>query len=133
MRSLCQFFAMPFFLARLTIFLWAFFFDYDFLSFFGVRQILTFRKEQTASLSDRVKKNGLLGILRHPMYFALLIFLWCQTFRLADIVVKRSVDNLYYYRDQTEEKELVLQFGNSYLKYQQEVPMLIPFTKTKVK
>ena len=121
------------FSGSMLIFLWAFFFDYDFLSFFGVRQILTFRKEQTASLSDRVKKNGLLGILRHPMYFALLIFLWCQTFRLADIVVNAVLTIYIIIGTRLEEKKLVLQFGNSYLKYQQEVPMLIPFTKTKVK
>ena len=28
-----------------------------------------------------------------------------------------------------EEKKLVLEFGDTYLKYQQEVPMLIPFTR----
>jgi methanethiol S-methyltransferase len=117
----------------LLIFLWAFFFDYDFLSFFGVRQILTFRTEKTVSLSDRVKKNGLLGIIRHPMYFALLIFLWCQTFRVADIVVNAVLTIYIIIGTRLEEKKLVLQFGYSYFKYQQEVPMLIPFTKTKVK
>jgi len=30
-----------------------------------------------------------------------------------------------------EEKKLVLEFGESYTKYQHEVPMLIPFTKAK--
>jgi protein-S-isoprenylcysteine O-methyltransferase Ste14 len=32
-----------------------------------------------------------------------------------------------------EEKKLVLEFGDTYVKYQQEVPMLIPFTKRNVK
>jgi protein-S-isoprenylcysteine O-methyltransferase Ste14 len=32
-----------------------------------------------------------------------------------------------------EEKKLVLEFGDTYVKYQQEVPMLIPFTRTKRK
>ena len=32
-----------------------------------------------------------------------------------------------------EEKKLVLEFGETYIKYQTEVPMLIPFTKVKEK
>jgi protein-S-isoprenylcysteine O-methyltransferase Ste14 len=30
-----------------------------------------------------------------------------------------------------EEKKLVLEFGEAYIKYQKEVPMLIPFTKVE--
>jgi len=30
-----------------------------------------------------------------------------------------------------EEKKLVLEYGDKYIKYQQEVPMLIPFTKAR--
>ena len=32
-----------------------------------------------------------------------------------------------------EERKLVLEFGDAYVKYQQEVPMLIPFAKRMVK
>ena len=33
----------------LVLFLWAFFFNYDWLSFFGIRQILTFRQQDKSS------------------------------------------------------------------------------------
>ena len=58
----------------LLIFFWAFFFNYDSLSFLGIRQILNFRKINKTNPSEEIKKSGLLGIIRHPMYLALIIY-----------------------------------------------------------
>jgi protein-S-isoprenylcysteine O-methyltransferase Ste14 len=115
----------------LLMFFWAFFFNYDSLSFFGIRQILNFRKENKINPSDAIKRNGLLGIMRHPMYLALIIYLWCQNFRVVDIVVNTVLTIYVIIGTKLEERKLVLEFGDAYIKYQQEVPMLIPFTKTK--
>jgi methanethiol S-methyltransferase len=115
----------------LLMFFWAFFFNYDSLSFFGIRQMLNFRKENKINPSDAIKRNGLLGIMRHPMYLALIIYLWCQNFRVVDIVVNTVLTIYVIIGTKLEERKLVLEFGDAYIKYQQEVPMLIPFTKTK--
>jgi len=115
----------------LIMFFWAFFFDYDSLSFWGIRQILNFRKVKETNTSGEIKRKGLLGIMRHPMYFALLIYLWCQTFRVVDIVINALLTIYVIIGTILEEKKLVLEFGEEYLKYQQEVPMLIPFTKKR--
>lgn len=115
----------------LLMFAKAFFFDYDSLSFFGIRQILNLRKVPEAMGSDIIKKNGLLGLVRHPMYFALIIYLWCQTFRISDIVANSVLTIYIYIGTLLEEKKLVAEFGDSYVQYQKEVPMLIPFTKFK--
>jgi protein-S-isoprenylcysteine O-methyltransferase Ste14 len=115
----------------LLMFFWAFFFNYDSLSFWGIRQILNFRKEKKVNPSGGIKRNGLLGIMRHPMYFALIIYLWCQTFRVIDIVTNSLLTVYVIIGTILEEKKLVLEFGEAYIKYQQEVPMLIPFTKKK--
>jgi len=117
----------------LLMFFWAFFFDYDSLSFFGIRQILNFGKIKKANPSEEIKKNGLLGIIRHPMYLALIIYLWCQTFRMSDIIVNIVLTIYIIIGTKLEEKKLVLEFGDAYIKYQQEVPMLIPSIKMKVK
>jgi protein-S-isoprenylcysteine O-methyltransferase Ste14 len=114
----------------LIMFLWAFFFNYDFLSFFGIRQILNFGKENNSSKD--IKKNGLLGIIRHPMYLALIIYLWCQIFTVMDLVINTLLTIYIIIGTFLEEKKLVLEFGDSYIKYQQEVPMLIPFTKPRI-
>jgi methanethiol S-methyltransferase len=113
----------------LLMFFWAFFFDYDSLSFFGIRQIIHFGKIKTINPSNELKKNGLLGITRHPMYLALILYLLCQNFRMADIVANIVLIIYVIIGTKLEEKKLVLEFGDTYVKYQQEVPMLIPFTK----
>ena len=115
----------------LLMFFWAFFFNYDSLSFFGIRQILNLNKNKTINPSDEIKKNGLLAVTRHPMYLALIIYLWCQTFRMADIVVNIILTIYVIIGTVLEEKKLVLEFGDAYRKYQLEVPMLVPFTKRK--
>jgi methanethiol S-methyltransferase len=113
----------------LTVFFYAFFFNYDSVSFFGVRQILNFRKTRNRDASTEIRKNGLLGILRHPMYSALIVYLWCQTFRVMDIVVNAVLTVYIIIGAKLEEAKLVLEFGDAYIQYQQEVPMLIPFTR----
>lgn len=115
----------------LIVFFWAFFFNYDSLSFFGIRQILNFGKSVNINPQEAIKKNGLLGIIRHPMYLALIIFLWSQTFKLIDVLLNVLLTAYVIIGTKLEEKKLVLEFGDSYLKYQKEVPMIIPFTKPK--
>ena len=112
----------------LLLFFWAFFFNYDSLSFFGIRQILNFGKENRTNKSEGIKRNGLLGIIRHPMYLALIVYLWCQTFRIVDIIVNMLLTIYIIIGTILEERKLVLEFGEDYIKYQNEVPMLIPFT-----
>jgi hypothetical protein len=95
----------------LAMFFWAFFIDYDSLSFFGIRQILDFGKEKRINQSKDLKQSGLLRVVRHPMYFALIIALWCDTFIMTGIMV--NVILTYYVIMGTilEEKKLVLEFG----------------------
>jgi protein-S-isoprenylcysteine O-methyltransferase Ste14 len=115
------------------MFFWAFFFNYDSLSFFGIRQALNFGKMEKRNPSEEIKKNGLLGIVRHPMYLALIIILWCQIFTISDIIVNTILTIYILIATRLEEKKLVLEFGDTYVKYQQEVPMFIPFSRTKIK
>jgi methanethiol S-methyltransferase len=119
--------------SSLMMFFWAFFFDYDSLSFFGIRQILNFGKTNEIKPSNEIKKSGLLGMMRHPMYLALIIYLWCQTSKMADIVVNFVLTVYIIIGTILEEKKLVLEFGETYIQYQKEVPMIIPFTKVKAK
>ncbi len=115
----------------LLMFFWAFFFDYDSFSFFGIRQILNFAKPQTAATLVELKRNGLLGMVRHPMYLAVILYLWCQTFRMMDLIVNTLLTLYVLIGTWLEERKLVLEFGEAYLRYQRQVPMLIPFAKIK--
>jgi len=109
----------------------AFFFDYDYLTFFGIRQMIDFGKKKSQDYSGGIRKEGLLGIIRHPLYLGVLLFIWCQTFRITDIVVNVVLTAYIIIGTRLEEKKLVLEFGDTYIRYQHEVPMLIPFTKAK--
>jgi protein-S-isoprenylcysteine O-methyltransferase Ste14 len=112
----------------IIVFLKAFFLDYDSLSFLGIRQMMTFRTNPV-SQSQTITRNGLLGIVRHPMYVAAIVFLWCQTFRLTDVVINVVLTTYFVIGTILEERKLVLEFGETYRQYQKEVPMLIPFWK----
>jgi methanethiol S-methyltransferase len=114
--------------ASLGVFFWSFFFDYDALSFFGIRQIMNLRKSGGDASHDGLKKNGILGYTRHPMYLTLLVYLWSQVFSLMDLVVTIVLTGYIIIGTKLEERKLVLEFGESYVAYQHEVPMLIPFT-----
>lgn len=113
----------------LLFFFWAFFFNYDSLSFFGIRQILNMGKDGNLNKSEGIKRNGLLGVVRHPMYLALIVFLWCQTFRLIDVVINSVLTIYVVIGTFLEERKLLLEFGEEYEKYKREVPMLIPFAR----
>ena len=113
----------------LLLFFWAFFFNYDPLSFFGIRQILNLKKSKEKNSVAEIKQNGLLGIVRHPMYLALIIYLWTQTFRVVDIIVNIILTIYVIIGTILEEKKLMIEFGDAYKNYQKQVPMLIPFTK----
>jgi methanethiol S-methyltransferase len=117
----------------LLLFFRAFFFDYDSLSFFGIRQMLNFAKPKTAATPVELKRNGLLGIVRHPMYFAFILYIWCQTFRMIDLVINTLLTLYVLIGTWLEERKLVLEFGEAYLWYQRQVPMLIPFAIRKRK
>jgi protein-S-isoprenylcysteine O-methyltransferase Ste14 len=117
--------------ASLLLFFWAFFFDYDSLSFFGIRQILNFAKPKTAAPPAELKRKGLLGMVRHPMYLALILYLWCQTFRMMDLVVNTFLTMYVLVGTWLEERKLVLEFGEAYHRYQKQVPMLIPYAIRK--
>ncbi len=114
-----------------TMFFYAFFFSYDALSFLGIRQILNRKKAKGIAASTDIRKDGLLGIIRHPMYLALLVFLWCDTFRLMDVIINTVLTTYVVIGTKLEERKLVLEYGDTYIKYQREVPMLIPFTKAR--
>jgi methanethiol S-methyltransferase len=119
--------------ASLAIFFYAFFFNYNSLSFLGIHQILNFMKTKDKDSSTDIRQNGLLGIIRHPMYFATIVLLWCGTFRVMDIIVNTVLTIYVIVGTMLEERKLVLEYGDRYIKYQQEVPMLIPFTKARGK
>jgi protein-S-isoprenylcysteine O-methyltransferase Ste14 len=79
--------------------------------------------------TDRVVTTGAYSMVRHPQYLggvlshvgvSLLLSAWYS------LLMTPIVGVLYYLLSWKEEQELVKEFGGEYMKYQGEVPMIIP-------
>ena len=104
--------------------------SYPFI-FSGIYQVLK-RKEVQFELDEpqngsKLRINSIYAYVRHPMYFWTISYL-----ALNPIVSTRSVFllilfGLYFYVGSfPEEKKLLLKFGETYKKYQKNVPRLLP-------
>jgi methanethiol S-methyltransferase len=80
---------------------------------------------------EELQTEGLYELVRHPMYFGILLFLFGAMMYnpSSRFLVTAAISALYIFVGaRLEEKKLVKKFGKAYQKYQSEVPMLIPFT-----
>lgn len=102
--------------------------SYDILEFVGIRQIREYgKKDDTPSITINTK--GLLGMVRHPIYLATLVFMWSLNSTRVDILVHLVLTLYILIGIKLEERKLIKQFGLTYIEYQKKVPALIPFTK----
>ena len=93
----------------------------------GVQPILT----QLCSRHERsipLTIQGPYRWVRHPLYFSILLMIWC----CPDVSVDRLLFNVLFTTwiiigTLLEERDLVTEFGETYLNYQRQVPMLIPW------
>jgi protein-S-isoprenylcysteine O-methyltransferase Ste14 len=91
--------------------------------FLGVRQIVEPGVEEHQDLVVR----GLYRIVRHPLYFAGLLFLWATPVMTTGILAFNLAASAYLYVGSLfEERRLVAAFGQTYRDYQKRVPRLIP-------
>jgi protein-S-isoprenylcysteine O-methyltransferase Ste14 len=79
--------------------------------------------------SEEFKSEGLLSIMRHPLYTATLMifwgwFLYSNNFHNLAFALANSLYILIGI--QWEEKKLISQYGEKYIDYKKRVPMLIP-------
>jgi protein-S-isoprenylcysteine O-methyltransferase Ste14 len=98
---------------------------------FGIRPILAHVRavhERTMPLTIR----GPYRWVRHPLYFFILVLIWS----CPDITTDRLLFNVLFtvwivFGTRFEERDLVAEFGETYLSYQRRVPMLIPWKLLK--
>jgi protein-S-isoprenylcysteine O-methyltransferase Ste14 len=76
-----------------------------------------------------VIREGVFGFVRHPIYLgAILLYLGLLVFSLslAAVAVWAIIIGFYIYLCRYEERLLTEKFGDEYLAYMKEVPMLLP-------
>jgi len=99
-------------------------------SFLGFGQLLERRAEgQAAMIVD-----GLYRWVRHPLYTAGLVFIWLLPVMTLNILALNIGSSAYLVIGALfEERRLVREFGQAYITYRQQTPMLIPRPPGKIK
>ena len=99
--------------------------------FLGLSGLLSLVQE---SPYNNLLITGVHRYVRHPLYLGTFAFIWglflvkpFLSLLIADIII--TVYTLIGI--QLEEQKLIAEFGESYKRYQKEVPMLLPFGRVK--
>lgn len=108
--------------AGLLLLLWVFQVT-DLWAFLGLRQV---------GSPDRpvefLVRGGPYRYVRHPMYTATLLVLWCTPLMSLNWLALSLGTTVYFIiGGYFEERKLLLQFGEAYAEYRQRTPMLIPW------
>ncbi len=98
--------------------------SFDMLGVLPIMSHLCARQEQNIPLTIQ----GPYRWVRHPLYFTILLMIWC----CPDVGADRLLFNVLFtvwivVGTLLEERDLVAEFGEDYLDYQHNVPMLIPW------
>ncbi len=72
--------------------------------------------------------TGAYGIVRHPLYSTGLLILWCFPILTAGTFAFDAAITVYVLiGSELEERRLISQFGEEYVRYQKKVARLVPF------
>ncbi len=98
----------------------------DFREFIGLSQIS--RPDACGGISADCELNtsGILGMVRHPWYTAVMVLLWARDLDLAAIIVNTVLTVYVIVGTHLEERKLIAAFGQTYRDYQQNVSMFLP-------
>jgi protein-S-isoprenylcysteine O-methyltransferase Ste14 len=98
---------------------------------FGLRQVwLQLMERPYTQLEFRTP--GPYAYVRHPLYVGWFFAFWCTpTMTISHLVFAIATTGYILIAIQLEERDLVAHFGKTYSKYQEQVPMLMPFTRKR--
>ncbi|KAF1084751.1 hypothetical protein SPSYN_02537 [Sporotomaculum syntrophicum] len=108
------------------ILIWSFR-QFDFLEFLGLRQFMPKCNCQVKLPAPAIITKGPYRLVRHPVYFGLLIFIWSLDATRAEFITRIILSIYILIGCLLEEHKLVDELGTAYQEYQKRVPMLIPF------
>ncbi len=99
---------------------------YSLLQFLGIRQLREESAHGAMTASGAFDTTGVLGLTRHPWYVAVFILLWVGDLNKAAITVNIILSAYLAVGTLLEERKLVIEFGEEYRRYQDQVSMFVP-------
>lgn len=93
---------------------------------FGLRQVwLRYKNEAYTPVA--FKNPWLYRIVRHPLYFGMIIAFWAApTMTIAHLLFAVATTAYILIGIQLEERDLIAEHGETYAAYRKQVPMLVP-------
>ncbi len=100
---------------------------YDFKELAGFSQIMRKDACSTIGVDCELNTTGVLQLIRHPWYTAVIILLWARDLDPAAIIINSVLTIYVVIGTFLEERKLTAEFGRAYRDYQEEVSMFLPF------
>jgi protein-S-isoprenylcysteine O-methyltransferase Ste14 len=98
---------------------------------FGLQQVFRYFKKQEQA-SPKFVKPLLYKIVRHPLMLGFIIAFWATPhMTIGHLLFAFATTGYILAAIQLEERDMVRMHGNDYIKYQQEVPQIIPMLPGK--
>lgn len=100
---------------------------YDARQFLGISQIQDRNTSKAIGASGKLETSGVLNIVRHPWYLGGILLIWARPLDISAIVVNSVFTAYFIVGSYLEERKLISEYGESYINYQKQVSMLIPY------
>lgn len=99
----------------------------DGLDLVGLRSISRILRDEVP-VHPPFKTPAIYRLVRHPLYFGMLLLFWLSPSMTHDHLFFAEVMTAYILIGiQFEERDLLATYGETYRRYQAEVPMILPF------
>ena len=98
---------------------------YSLRQFIGISQLLRTSSGGLAR-GGGIDSSGVLGLVRHPWYTAVVLLLWAHDQDMAGLVANGVLTVYIFVGTRLEERKLVHEFGDAYRNYQNRVSMFVP-------
>lgn len=100
--------------------------QYDMSRFMGWRQITDGSGRRSLASDDNLDTRGVLGYVRHPWYTGAILIIWARDLDIATLIVNVIITTYFLVGAKLEERKLVLEMGEEYRRYQEQVGMFFP-------
>lgn len=97
-----------------------------FISFLGLDILMKARDKGPQPLATK----GWYGIVRHPLYLLSILFMFLNPVMTVRWLLLACVATLYFMIGALiEEKRLLKEYGETYIRYREQVPFIVPMRK----